>query len=97
MTKKMTSKDKKLPAVLLIVDSASKFSFSKPIIRIGRLPENDLVINHPSVSREHVEIRYQEDRFELIDLDSTGGTYVLLKAVIFHVETSRPTPYNLGL
>lgn len=47
-------------------------------LRIGRLPENGLVLPDPSVSREHAEVRLEvESRaVTIIDLGSSGGTSV---------------------
>jgi len=42
---------------------------------LGRGPECDMVLNHPTVSREHAEIRYRNGRFVLTDF-STNGTWV---------------------
>jgi class 3 adenylate cyclase len=42
----------------------------------GRLPDCDLVMDHPLVSRHHAEIRYQHDEFVLIDF-STNGTVLI--------------------
>lgn len=44
---------------------------------IGRSEENDLMINHPTVSRHHGEIQYQNGRFVYID-KSTNGTHIQL-------------------
>lgn len=44
---------------------------------IGRLPECDLVLSDPNVSRRHAEIRPAGNgRYELVDLGSTNGTRV---------------------
>ncbi|HEU5458421.1 MAG TPA: FHA domain-containing protein, partial [Terracidiphilus sp.] len=43
---------------------------------VGRLPECDLTLDDPTVSRRHAEIRYQDGAFLLIDLGSRHGTYV---------------------
>jgi len=46
-------------------------------IRIGRTPDNDIVLGHLDVSRHHAELRRHPDgSFELIDLGSHGGTFV---------------------
>lgn len=45
-------------------------------IRIGRDPSNDLVLDHPAVSRRHASILFQGDRHFLQDLDSVNGTYI---------------------
>src|SRR5919202_5171961 len=45
-------------------------------ITIGRLPECDIVLSDPNVSRRHAEIRRQGTDFVVVDLDSTNGTRV---------------------
>lgn len=42
--------------------------------RIGRAPDNDLVLEAPSVSKRHAVIARREGGFVLEDLDSTYGT-----------------------
>lgn len=46
-----------------------------PILTIGRLSENDLVLNYPHVSRMHAKIEYRLGRFVLADF-SINGTYI---------------------
>jgi pSer/pThr/pTyr-binding forkhead associated (FHA) protein len=41
---------------------------------IGRGPDNDLVLSHPSVSRSHLLIRYEQGEHLARDLDSRNGT-----------------------
>jgi pSer/pThr/pTyr-binding forkhead associated (FHA) protein len=43
---------------------------------IGRKMENDCVINHSTVSRNHARIVREDGSFVLYDLNSTGGTFV---------------------
>ena len=46
-------------------------------IRIGRVPDNDIVLADLDVSRHHAELRRNPaGSFEIIDLGSHGGTYV---------------------
>ena len=45
-------------------------------ITIGRLPQNDLVIDDPQVSAVHARIRDMEGRWVIYDEDSAAGTYV---------------------
>jgi pSer/pThr/pTyr-binding forkhead associated (FHA) protein/pimeloyl-ACP methyl ester carboxylesterase len=45
-------------------------------ISIGRTEENDLLINHPKVSRKHAEVRHEGGGFILRDLNSTNGTWM---------------------
>lgn len=72
----MSDEEARLPAALLFVENSKVYSFDKPVIRIGRAKENDLVVAHAKVSRRHAEIHYLGGRFEIRDLGSTGGTYV---------------------
>lgn len=43
---------------------------------IGRAPDCDVVVNDPSVSRRHAEIRWHDGAWHLHDLGSRNGTYV---------------------
>ncbi|WP_448534016.1 FHA domain-containing protein [Parathermosynechococcus lividus] len=43
---------------------------------IGRDPSNDLVIEHPTVSRHHAKIERRHSDFILTDLGSSNGTFV---------------------
>src|SRR5215472_13994431 len=45
-------------------------------LRIGRAPDNDLVVAHPSASSYHAELHQVADGYRLVDLDSSNGTYV---------------------
>jgi len=42
----------------------------------GRLPENEVVLTHPYVSRRHAEIVLREDGYYIADLGSRHGTFV---------------------
>lgn len=42
----------------------------------GRKEGNDIVINHPAVSGFHGKIVKEGDRYSVVDLNSTNGTYV---------------------
>lgn len=44
------------------------------VITIGRAADNDLVLQDPTVSRKHGEIRKSGNGFELIDVGSSSGT-----------------------
>lgn len=44
--------------------------------RLGRALDNDIVVNHSSVSRHHAEITAAGGHFELKDLGSQNGTFV---------------------
>ncbi|MCB9746772.1 MAG: FHA domain-containing protein [Candidatus Omnitrophica bacterium] len=43
---------------------------------VGRSPDNDFVITIPSVSRNHLEVRWENGNWWIEDLQSSNGTYV---------------------
>lgn len=57
---------------------------------LGRSPENDLVIEHPRISRRHAEITFVNGFFVLTDR-STNGTYVQVggEEVVVHRDQLR--------
>jgi len=57
-----------------------------PVLTIGRLPDNTVVLNHPQVSAHHARLeREQNGAYRLIDLNSTNHTYVNNQAVTSHL------------
>jgi len=48
----------------------------KPLVTIGTLPGNDLVLTDPTVSRRHAEVEERSDGYMLRDHDSTNGTFL---------------------
>jgi phage tail-like protein len=45
-------------------------------VTVGRLPGNDVVLPHPAVSRQHAEVRAEAAGVLVVDVGSTGGTFV---------------------
>lgn len=43
-------------------------------LMIGRLPDNDIVLNEPSVSRKHTRIEWNGQRVKVVDLATKSGT-----------------------
>jgi len=64
------------PSAYLIINGTQVFSLEKPVLHIGRRPDNDLLLDDPRISRLHAQLRANRGRFMLFDLDSTGGTFV---------------------
>jgi adenylate cyclase len=48
----------------------------KADVAIGRTEGNDLVLNHPSVSRKHAKLEERDNRWWIVDLKSTNGVKV---------------------
>ena len=46
------------------------------VLRIGRGPDNDIVVSDLSVSRHHAELRRTATGYQIVDLDSHNGTFV---------------------
>ncbi len=66
------------PPVAELVDlrNGKTFSLDKSLVRIGRKPDNDLVIAEGTVSGHHAEIERREGQFFLRDLNSANATKV---------------------
>ena len=52
------------------------FPLNKSVLSIGRLADNDIVIDDPGVSRHHARLTWRENRWVLEDLNSSNGTFV---------------------
>ncbi len=55
-----------------------EFELKGQTVRIGRSPQNDVVLEDPSkgVSRQHAEIRAEGGHYMLVDLESQNGIWV---------------------
>ena len=53
-----------------------KFEVSKQSLSIGRSPDNDIVLQDPAVSSRHCEIKFTEEKFYIIDKESSNGTWL---------------------
>ncbi len=60
----------------LVLDDGRRVSIGEDPVAIGRLPECDIVLSDPNVSRRHAEVRRQGNGFVVVDLGSTNGTRV---------------------
>jgi predicted component of type VI protein secretion system len=52
------------------------YDFKQPSIIVGREDGVDVVIDNPSVSRRHAEIRLGDNGWEVEDLGSSNGTFI---------------------
>lgn len=69
----------------LILQGRRHIPLDRPITRIGRRIENDIVLDTPSISRQHVQIRWRQRYFVLYDVSSHGRTSVNGEAVQEHI------------
>jgi len=69
------------PKAFLIINGMDIFPLDQTVINIGRRSNNHLSIDDPRVSRQHAQIRALHGRFEIFDLDSTGGTFINQKRI----------------
>jgi phage tail-like protein len=46
------------------------------VLTIGRSPENDLTLQHPGVSRQHVELSLTAGGLVVTDLESSNGSFI---------------------
>lgn len=65
-----------LPTDIYLLYESEIIPITNKVFRLGRGVDNHIVFQRETVSRNHAEIRYQEGSFTLIDLGSTGGTFV---------------------
>lgn len=67
-----------MSSFLLILASGEQkqISDSQSRLRIGRLPECEMFINEPIVSRRHAEVYYENDCYFVQDTGSANGTAV---------------------
>ncbi|HIK23767.1 MAG: FHA domain-containing protein [Cyanobacteria bacterium J003] len=81
-------------AWLELVKSVSEQGVQLPTggLKIGRAPDNDLVLNDPSVSRHHAYLGWQEGRVHLTDLGSKAGTHLNGQPVV----PNTPIPLENG-
>lgn len=60
----------------LILPNKEIFPLKKIITQIGRKNDNHLIIDNPTISRNHAQIRNINGNFMIFDLNSTSGTFV---------------------
>lgn len=59
-----------------IIDGRQHVALDQPLITIGRRTDNDIILNSPSVSRKHAQVRWRSGHFVIYDLGSNMGTQV---------------------
>ncbi len=67
------------PGRLVVVGkfmAGREFVLDRPSLVIGRTPENDIVIEHKSISRHHARIVREDGQYFALDLESANGVRV---------------------
>ncbi len=68
-----------MPSLFVIQgrDQGQRFTLDEPLVGVGRVGGNAIQLHDTEVSRQHAEIREDEDgNFELVDLGSSNGSFV---------------------
>jgi len=60
----------------LILDGRHTVPLTETLITLGRRLNNPIILDNPSVSRAHAQLRLRYGRYVIYDLGSTGGTFV---------------------
>ncbi|MFO7536782.1 MAG: FhaA domain-containing protein [Chloroflexota bacterium] len=68
----------------LIVAGRRHVPLDQAIINMGRRTDNDIVLDAPTVSRRHAQIRWRYSRFVVYDLSNRGHTLVNNQPVTEH-------------
>jgi hypothetical protein len=59
-----------------LIVSSTVYELTEDCVTIGRAPDNAIVLDQPSVSNRHAELRLTGETYILKDLGSTNGTRV---------------------
>ncbi|MEJ2485074.1 MAG: FHA domain-containing protein [Anaerolineales bacterium] len=78
---KNSQEDEKVPEEAFLVLGGMIFPIESKVFTIGRNLDNNLVLNDPTVSRFHAEIRYIDSQFLLVDINSSSGTFLNNKKI----------------
>ena len=69
---------KTIPLQLIGVSSNKIYLFTKSIVKVGRSPDNDFIIDFEGISRYHASIKYDKNsrKYYVKDLGSPNGTLI---------------------
>jgi pSer/pThr/pTyr-binding forkhead associated (FHA) protein len=67
-----------MPRLILKFDDRdlTERSVGQQAVTIGRLPDNDIVVDNAAVSGRHAKVYKQGDKYVIEDLQSTNGTFI---------------------
>ncbi|TAK14907.1 MAG: FHA domain-containing protein [Anaerolineae bacterium] len=82
---------KTMPSSAFLIVNSQVFPLEREIVNIGRKLDNHVVIQDSRISRNHAQLRVMNGQFVLLDLNSTGGTFVndqrITKSVLYSGDT----------
>ena len=68
------------PGAVLVVEHGigdlNVIDLIQPVVVFGKIPEADIVVDNPYISRRHAEIKKEGKGYRLVDLASRNGTFV---------------------
>ena len=73
-----------------------RLAVTKPLVRIGRGPQNELVIPDESVSGSHATIERRGDEWFIRDWSSRNGTFVRSERIEKETKLVGPTVVQFG-
>lgn len=62
-------------------DAGHSHRASDHALRLGRSPDNDVILRDPATSGHHARLERRDDQFWIVDLGSTNGTFVNGEAI----------------
>jgi pSer/pThr/pTyr-binding forkhead associated (FHA) protein len=74
----------------------AEYALLKDEVSLGRGEDNDIVIPHASISRAHARLMRRNGIYELMDLNSTNGSYVNEQPVHGSVTVANGSEVRLG-
>lgn len=74
------------------------FDLKSGLIYVGRAPDNDIQINDKSISRSHLKILRKDNKYFIVDLKSTNGTFVNNERISSgkEIEVEKGMPIAIG-
>ena len=90
-SEKKMSIDPKIPTNIYLIVGRQMISLNMSVIKMGRHPDNDIILVEPRISRFHAEIRFENGKFAVYDVESRAGTFANGKRIKHHVLQSGDT------
>jgi pSer/pThr/pTyr-binding forkhead associated (FHA) protein len=75
------TREKEIVDGVYLVINHQIYPIKQSVTKIGRMLDNDLVIQDSLVSRHHAEIHLEGNKYKIVDKNSTGGTYINNKKI----------------